>query len=157
MPEGFALTDADSSRLSPFGGFAARGVARADGRPLPASGDAQLLMPAGLKGPVFLVTANFKAIKSYNNSTSYALGVALLGDRIFGGGGLFASWPRERPLSAAQMRDVQTRLQKLGYDVGKIDGQIGEAVRAAVRAYQQKGGLAPDGYPTLALLARLKH
>ena len=157
LPEGFVLTDADSSRLSPFSGFAARGVMRADGNALPGSGEAQLLLPAGLKGPVFLVTANFKAIKSYNNSTSYALGVALLGDRITGGGGLVASWPRERPLSPAQMRDVQTRLQKMGYDVGKIDGQIGESVRAAVRAYQQRAGLIPDGYPTLALLAKLKH
>ena len=156
LPEGFELTDADSSRLSPFSAFAARGVVRADGRALPGSGEAQLLMPAGLKGPVFLVTANFKAIKSYNNSTSYALGVALLGDRIMGGGGLVAAWPRERPLNAAQMREVQTRLKKLGYDVGKIDGQIGESVRAAVRSYQQKAGLVPDGYPTLALLTRLK-
>ncbi len=157
LPEGFELSDADSSRLAPFSSFAARGVTRADGRALPGSGEAQLLMPAGLKGPVFLVTANFKAIKSYNNSTSYALGVALLGDRIMGGSGLVASWPRERPLTPAQMRFVQTRLQKMGYDVGKIDGQIGESVRAAVRAYQQKTGLVPDGYPNLALLARLKH
>jgi membrane-bound lytic murein transglycosylase B len=156
LPAGFDLADADSSRLAAFSAFAARGVARADGRSLPASGEAQLLMPAGLKGPVFLVTANFKAIKSYNNSTSYALGVALLGDRIMGGGGLIASWPHERPLSPSQMRDVQTRLHKLGYDVGKIDGQIGESVRAAVRSYQQKEGLTPDGYPTLALLTRLK-
>ena len=156
LPAGFDLTDADSSRLAPLSGFAARGVVRADGRALPGSGEGQLLMPAGLKGPVFLVTANFKAIKSYNNSTSYALGVSLLGNRIAGEGGLVAAWPRERPLSAAQMRVVQTRLQKLGYDVGKIDGQIGEAVRAAVRAYQQKSGLVPDGYPTPALLAKLK-
>jgi membrane-bound lytic murein transglycosylase B len=156
LPEGFALTDADSSHLSPFTAFAARGVTGADGRPLPASGDAQLLMPAGLNGPVFLVTANFKVIKSYNNSTSYALGVALLGDRIAGGRGLIASWPRERPLTPAQMRVVQARLKKMGYDIGKIDGQIGESVRAAVRAYQAKVGLVPDGYPTVALLARLK-
>jgi membrane-bound lytic murein transglycosylase B len=157
LPAGFVLTDEDSSHPAPFAAFAARGVTRADGRALPGSGEAQLLMPAGLKGPMFLVTANFKAIKSYNNSTSYALGVALLGDRIVGGGGLVASWPRERPLSPSQMRLVQTRLQKMGYDVGKIDGQIGETVRAAVRAYQQKAGLIPDGYPTLALLERLKH
>ena len=43
-----------------------------------------MLIPAGLNGPVFLVTANFMAIKSYNNSTAYALGVALLGDAIIG-------------------------------------------------------------------------
>ncbi len=41
-------------------------------------------MPAGLKGPIFLVTANFDVIKTYNSSTAYALGVALLGDAIDG-------------------------------------------------------------------------
>ena len=37
---------------------------------------------AGLKGPVFLVTSNFDVIKTYNNSTAYALSVALLGDAV---------------------------------------------------------------------------
>ena len=69
LPDGFKLTDADSSRLAPFASFAERGVARADGDALPRSGEAQLLIPAGLDGPIFLVTANFKTIKSYNNST----------------------------------------------------------------------------------------
>ena len=45
------------------------------------------MAPAGLSGPIFLVTANFKAIKSYNNSTAYVFGVALLGDAILGRGG----------------------------------------------------------------------
>ena len=39
---------------------------------------------AGLKGPVFLVTSNFDVIKTYNNSTAYALSVALLGDAVKG-------------------------------------------------------------------------
>ncbi|MBE7201354.1 MAG: lytic murein transglycosylase, partial [Parafilimonas terrae] len=57
------------------------------------AGRAALLRPAGSGGPTFLVTPNFKTIKSYNNSTSYALGVGLLGDRIAGWGPLKASWP----------------------------------------------------------------
>jgi len=157
LPQGFHLADADSSRLAPFSAFAERGVTRADGAALPRSGEAQLLMPAGVRGPIFLVTENFKVIKSYNNSTSYALGVALLGDRILGGGGLATPWPvRERPLAMTLISEIQTRLQKMGYDVGKIDGKIGEAGRAALRAYQEKAGLVPDGYPTLALLQRLR-
>ena len=155
LPAGFALADADSSKLAPFGAFAARGVRSADGGALPSAGDAELLIPAGLGGPIFLVTANFGAIKTYNNSTSYALGVALLGDRIEGGGGLTARWPQGTALSLAQMRDFQARLQKKGYDVGKIDGKLGESVRAAVRAWQTSLGLAPDGYPTPALYRRL--
>ncbi len=59
-----------------------QGLTRVDGRPLPAKGSASLLVPAGGEGRAFLVTHNFKVIKTYNNSTSYALGVALLGARI---------------------------------------------------------------------------
>ncbi|MGO9026351.1 MAG: lytic transglycosylase domain-containing protein [Beijerinckiaceae bacterium] len=59
-----------------------QGLTRVDGGPLPANGSASLLVPAGGEGRAFLVTHNFKVIKTYNNSTSYALGVALLGDRI---------------------------------------------------------------------------
>jgi membrane-bound lytic murein transglycosylase B len=155
LPAGFALNDADSSKLAPFSAFAARGVRRADGGALPSGGEAQLLIPAGLSGPIFLVTANFKVIKSYNTSTSYALGVALLGDTIEGGGGLAGRWPHDRTLSLTQMRDFQARLQKKGYDVGKVDGMIGDSVRAAVRAWQASLGLVPDGYPTPALYRRL--
>ncbi len=82
-----------SDRSVPFGAWAARGVQRADGGEMPHAGTAALLRPAGPAGPAFLVTPNFKVIKSYNNSTSYALGVCLLGDRIAGWGPLKARWP----------------------------------------------------------------
>lgn len=158
LPEGFDLKEQDSTRYAPFSAFAERGVRRADGRPLPRSGEGELLIAAGLKGPIFLVTPNFKVIRSYNNSISYALGVALLGDRAMGGGPLVAAWPvRDRQLNPAQMREMQTRLKKMGYDVGEMDGKIGETGRAALRAYQQKTGQTPDGYPTLALLTKLRH
>ena len=51
---------------------------------------------------------------------------------------------------------MQTRLKKMGYDVGKIDGKFGETGQTALRAYQEKNGLTPDGYPTIALLQRLR-
>jgi lytic murein transglycosylase len=157
LPAKFKLTDADSSRFAPFASFAARGVVRADGHPLPRSGEAELLIPAGLHGPVFLVTANFKTIKSYNNSTAYALGVALLGDSIMGRGGLRARWPiRDPQLGERDVRDMQTRLRDLGYDVGEVDGRVGETLRAALRAYQESIGAPPDGYPTPALLRRMR-
>ena len=82
-----------SAGARPFAAWAREGVRRADGDPLPAGGEASLLVPVGSDGPHFLVTRNFKVIKSYNNSTSYALGVALLGERIAGSPPLRASWP----------------------------------------------------------------
>jgi lytic murein transglycosylase len=91
LPEGFAM--AATGRPRPFSVWAKAGVRRANGAMLPQQGQAQLLAPAGLAGPSFLVTHNFKVIKSYNNSTAYALGVALLGDRIAGASPLKAAWP----------------------------------------------------------------
>ena len=156
LPAKFALTAADSSAPAPFSSFAARGVVKADGSPLPESGDGRLLILAGLNGPVFLVTSNFDAIKTYNNSTAYALSVGLLGDAVSGGPGLVAHWPtRDHPLTATQIQKLQTQLQRMGYDVGKIDGKIGDTLRSAVSAYQQRNGLPPDGYANQALFRRV--
>ncbi|WP_237476900.1 lytic murein transglycosylase [Lichenibacterium dinghuense] len=93
LPAGLAGVASAPDHYAPFGAWAARGVVRADGGEMPGSGAAALLRPAGPAGPAFLVTRNFKVIKSYNNSTSYALGVCLLGDRIAGWGPLKARWP----------------------------------------------------------------
>ena len=156
LPAAFALTDSDSSQPAQFSVFAGRGVTRADGAPLPNSGEARLLIPAGLTGPIFLVTENFDILKMYNNSTSYALAVALLGDMAAGGRGLVARWPaRDRPLREPQVRSLQAKLKKMGYNVGEIDGKAGDALRSAVRAYQERNGLSPDGYASLALLKRM--
>jgi membrane-bound lytic murein transglycosylase B len=156
LPAKFALSAADSSSPAAFSSFTARGVTKADGSPLPDAGDGRLLILAGLKGPVFLVTSNFDAIKAYNNSTAYALSVGLLGDAVLGKPGLVAQWPtRDRPLTAAQIQKLQTKLQGMGYDVGKIDGKIGDTLRSAVSAYQTRNSLPPDGYADQALLSRI--
>jgi membrane-bound lytic murein transglycosylase B len=155
LPAKFALTAADSASPAPFSSFTARGVVKADSSPLPVSGTGRLLILAGLSGPVFLVTSNFDAIKTYNNSTAYALSVGLLGDTVSGGPGLVAQWPtRDHPLSAVQIQKLQTQLQRMGYDVGKIDGKIGDTLRSAVSAYQEHNGLPPDGYANQALFNR---
>ena len=157
LPAEFHLSDVDSSRPAAFGAFAARGVTQADGRPLPKTGEGRLLIPAGRKGPIFLVTQNFDTIRLYNNSTSYALAVALLGDAAAGGGGLVAHWPTgDDPLGEGAIRRLQAKLKKMGYDVGEIDGQVGEALRSAIRAYQERNGLSPDGYADVALLRRVE-
>jgi membrane-bound lytic murein transglycosylase B len=156
LPAKFALTAADSSSPAPFQSFAARGVRKADGSPLPESGDARLLILAGLNGPVFLVTSNFDAIKTYNNSTAYALSVGLLGDAVTGGPGLIAQWPtHDHPLTAAQIQKLQTKLKTMGYEVGSVDGKVGDTLRSAVSAYQERNGLTPDGYANQALFRRV--
>jgi lytic murein transglycosylase len=157
LPPDFPLSDTDSAQPAAFASFAARGVARADGKALPAAGEGRLLMPAGLRGPIFLITQNFDVIKAYNSSTAYALAVALLGDAIMDRARVVVSWPRADPaLNARQVRDLQARLKKLGYDPGEVDGMIGDALRSAVRKYQERNGLPPDGYADVALLKRIE-
>ena len=157
LPADFKLTLEDTSNFAPFTAFTRRGVVRIDNGALPTEGAGQLLIPSGLRGPIFIVTNNFKTIKTYNNSTAYALGVALLGDAIMGRPGLHTPWPvRDKGLSQSEVRELQSRLRKLGYDVGEIDGRIGEVLQAAVQKFQEKNGLPPDGYVTPSLLQKAK-
>ena len=93
LPAGIDRSALNGSDFKPFAAFARAGVVRADGGPMPTEGHAALLAPAGDRGPVFLVTRNFKVIRTYNNSVAYALGVSLLSDRIAGSGPLRAPWP----------------------------------------------------------------
>jgi peptidoglycan hydrolase-like protein with peptidoglycan-binding domain len=52
---------------------------------------------------------------------------------------------------------VQKRLTAAGFDTKGTDGRVGAATMVAVKAFQQKAGLAPaDGYPGLKVLARLR-
>ena len=92
-PAGFDAAGHGPTNYRDFAHWAREGFVRADREAMPKSGRAALLQPAGPGGPAFLVTPNFKVIKSYINSTSYALGVALLGDRLAGGPGVAARWP----------------------------------------------------------------
>ncbi|HWM91647.1 MAG TPA: peptidoglycan-binding protein [Thermoanaerobaculia bacterium] len=50
---------------------------------------------------------------------------------------------------------VQARLSNLGYGPGAVDGELGDATRAAIRAFQKAEGLDPTGEPDDALRARL--
>ncbi|HWG06760.1 MAG TPA: lytic murein transglycosylase [Beijerinckiaceae bacterium] len=101
--EALAPRDADLAHASAtthgFAAFARAGFRRADGGVMPTVGEAELILPAGADGPAFLVTKNFNVIKTYNNSTAYALGVGLLSDRIAGAAPLLTPWPDDRRAS----------------------------------------------------------
>jgi peptidoglycan hydrolase-like protein with peptidoglycan-binding domain len=53
------------------------------------------------------------------------------------------------------MKELQEKLQARGHDVGRADGILGAATRAAVQAEQVRLGLPADGWPTPALLEAL--
>ena len=136
-------------------GFTGKGVAPLS--PLPPAAEATLFLPAGAGGPAFLLTANFWVIKQYNNSDSYALAVALLGERIAGRRGISARWPAGfRQMSRADRIRLQELLTERGLYDGKIDGRLGPASRDAIHRFQRAAGLRPaDGYPSAAVLERL--
>lgn len=155
LPERLDLKSALGKKS--FSAFAALGIARSGGRALPARGEASLFMPAGIKGPKFLITDNFKVIKAYNSSDAYALGVGLLGDAIFGGSGVRAAWPKgDKRISKAEGIEIQKLLNKRGLYTGKYDGRFGEQSREAVTKFQLAAGMTPDGYATPEVLRRLK-
>jgi peptidoglycan hydrolase-like protein with peptidoglycan-binding domain len=75
---------------------------------------------------------------------------------VTGGGSLVKPWPTDdRPPAAVEIRALQTKLKEMGYAVGEIDGMIGDDMRSAVRAFQERNDLAPDGYADPALLQRV--
>lgn len=140
-----------------FSSFMAAGVRRADGRALPSSGEGRLFYPAGHTGPVMLLTANFDVIKKYNSSDAYALAVGHLGDRIMGRPAIQADWPvKAARLDKTGTQEVQRRLKALGFYDHDADGRIGTGTREAVRQYQLRAGEIADGWPTPALLARIR-
>ena len=133
------------------------GIETADHAALPGGDDpASLYLPAGAKGPAFMLFNNFHVIMQYNNAASYALAVGMLADRMAGEKAFVANWPRnERALSLAERSQFQTDLKNLGYDPGDTDGVLGRKTRAALKQYQKSKNLPADGFPTVALLASL--
>ena len=160
VPAGFDFWLADGSLRKPVSEWLQLGVTLPAGTQLPANSNqlsAALLLPAGARGPAFLVLDNFRAILKYNNSSSYALAVSLLGDRFSGWGFIAGSWPKEDlPLSRSERMELQHLLNASGHDAGNADGIIGANTRKAIRTAQQGLGWPADGYPTHKLLESLR-
>jgi hypothetical protein len=135
-----------------------RGVRRANGKPFPRPSELARLWQPVPGGPVFLLTHNFDAVKSYNPANTYALAVCHLGDRIRGEGPFVQEFPgSERPPTLAEVQEIQRRLTALGFNTDGTDGRVGKDTMKAVRDFQIKSGMTPaDGYAGLKVLARLR-
>jgi membrane-bound lytic murein transglycosylase B len=158
LPKDFHYQDADSANFKPMDDWRKAGVKTALGRDLPQGPDqGAIYLPAGARGPAFMVLHNFNVVLKYNNAATYALAVCQLAARITGDAGMIASWPRdEQPLNRDERIAFQTDLKTLGFDPGDIDGVLGHQVRAALRAYQIARGIPADGFPTQDLLKRME-
>jgi membrane-bound lytic murein transglycosylase B len=145
-------------RPKSYAAWHAAGVARADGDAFPQpKATAKLWVPVP-GGPAFLLGHNFYAVRSYNPSMNYTLAIVHLGDRIAGAPSFAQPFPgSERPLTLAEIQEVQKRLTAAGFDTKGTDGRVGGATMIAVQAFQEKAGILPaDGYAGLKVLARLR-
>jgi membrane-bound lytic murein transglycosylase B len=158
LPAGFDFALAAPGTTKSLAAWQELGVVRAVQHPLPDNvGPLHLLLPAGARGPAFLVSTNFNAILRYNNALSYAIAVGHLADRLSGGAPLQTPWPAEdRALSLGDREELQRRLTALGFATGGVDGVIGAGTKAAARLFQQARGVPVDGHAGLALLERLR-
>ena len=158
LPKGFDYGLSEGPTEVP-GWWRDKGAWRADGMAwskADAAAPAALILPAGSTGPAFLIFANHMAIRTYNNSTAYALGVGMLADRFAGGGPLKTPWPKETPLSLTDRMDAQTALMKQGFNPGQPDGVVGLNTRQSLRAWQKARGLPADGYLSPDMVRRLR-
>ncbi len=157
-PRGFDFGLTEGPRETPAW-WAERGVRRADGgawSAADAGAKAQLAAPTGAGGPLFLLFPNHFAIRKYNNSLAYALGVGLLADRLGGAPPLVRAWPIEVPLPLLDRMTAQRALAILGFDPGAPDGVVGLGTRNALRTWQKARGLLADGYLSSEMVRRLK-
>lgn len=148
LPKEFDLDLAELRTKKPLSEWQILGVRRIDGRDLPnADITGAVILPAGHRGPAFMVYKNFDAILNWNRSLLYAISVGHLADRLIGLGPLQSPRLQEKPLSRDQVIKLQEFLNSLNHDAGKPDGQVGQRTRAAVKSFQKATGLPADGYP----------
>lgn len=155
VPENMPWDQTGRTNKLPLTQWAEWGITNPDGSPLADNGlKAGLALPMGRNGPAFLTYDNFDVYLEWNQSITYALTAANLAARL-AGAPAFNPRDAETGLNGDQMRELQTRLEAKGYDVGTVDGILGTNTREAIRQEQMKLGLPVDGWPTPDLLAKL--
>lgn len=127
-----------------------QGITLPDGSSIPNNmASAGLLLPAGRQGPAFLVGKNFDAFYAYNASESYALAIAHLSDLIATQNtdtNFKTPWPTDDAgISRREAKEIQQGLLNAGYDIGAVDGIIGDNTRRAIMDYQTKMGVPANG------------
>ncbi|WP_337267006.1 lytic murein transglycosylase [Oryzifoliimicrobium ureilyticus] len=115
---------------------------------------ADLVLPQGRLGPAFIAYPNFKIYLEWNKSFIYTTSAAYFATRLSGAPPYLKGTP-EQGLTIEQMKDLQTKLDKLGHNVGEIDGILGSGTRVAIQEQQKRLGMPADGWATPALLEAL--
>jgi lytic murein transglycosylase len=157
LASSFPWDQADLTIQLPRSRWAQLGVTYPDGRALPNDSlPASLLLPMGRTGPAFLAYQNFAVYTEWNNSLIYSTTAGYLATRIAGSPPMLRPSAPVAQLPFAELRELQQLLVRAGYNVGKVDGVMGQLSRSAVKAMQIKYGLPADSWPTAELLARMR-
>lgn len=158
VPKDLPWDQADIAIQHPRSQWAKWGVKLASGKTLKADKtQASLLLPMGRNGPAFLAYPNFTEVYlKWNESLVYSTTAAYFATRLAGAPPVSKGDGSADALDYNQIVELQKILNRMGYDVGKIDGKLGVMSRAAVKAVQIKLGLAADSWPTPELLDRLR-
>ena len=151
------LEGPDQGRL--IADWEALGVTRVSGKSFPdheRKAEGFLLLPAGRKGPAFIVTPNFYVLKDYNMSDLYALFVGHVGDRIqYGMGDFTTRWSPVDKMLRSDVATMQRALEAQGHDVGGADGLAGFKTRRSIGRWQEATGRAATCFPDAGLKAAL--
>jgi len=157
VPENLPWDQADLNITHPRKQWVAWGVRPAYGKLPPDELPASLILPMGRHGPAFLAYPNFQAFLGWNSAMVYSTTVAYFATRLDGAPVVdHEGAKRVTPLSTPQVVELQRLLLKHGYDIGKVDGKIGNGTRSAIKKAQMKTGLPADSYPTAELIERLR-
>ncbi len=157
VPANLPWDQADLAIQHPRSQWAKWGVMAGNGTRLTADTlPASLLLPMGRHGPAFLAYPNFQVYLKWNQSLVYSTTAAYFATRLAGAPQLSHGSGELALLSPAQLKEVQEILAKSGYEIGKVDGVVGQNTRAAVKAMQIKLGLPADSYPTMEFYERLR-
>ncbi|WP_105430576.1 lytic murein transglycosylase [Neorhizobium sp. T6_25] len=115
---------------------------------------AALILPQGRKGPAFLTYPNFSIYLEWNQSFIYTTSAAYFATRLSGAPTYLKGTP-DQGLDDTGMKALQTKLEALGHNIGKVDGILGSGTRQAVQKEQARLGQPADGWPTQTLLSAL--
>jgi lytic murein transglycosylase len=157
VPANLPWEQTDLSVQQPRSKWAQLGVTYPDGRPLPNDNlAASVLLPMGRTGPAFMAYPNFAAYTEWNNSLIYSTTAGYLASRIAGAAAMRKPAQPVAQLPFNELKQLQQLLMRAGFNVGKVDGVLGQQSRSAVKAMQIKYGLPADSWPTAELLARMR-
>lgn len=159
IPSSVTCAQEGPDLAQPISRWESLGIERVSGKNFPkaelkASG--MMIVPAGRHGPEFIVTPNFYVLKEYNNSDLYALFIGNLADRIASNAGAFKTrWGKVGQMYRSDVEAMQKSLNRMGHDVGKIDGLPGYKTRRSIGRWQEKNGMVPTCYPEEDMLGKL--